>query len=162
MYIDGLVNGSGTASGIANIANAADVRFGTSDCVPGNGTQPYQGLIDEVEYFNRALSQSEIQAIISAGSSGKCKGPTLTHDLGAQVQALVVAGTLNQGQGNSLTTKLTRVVDSLSRGNAGAACNQTQAFINEVNDLITTGVLTQAQGQPLIDLATNLRTALGC
>ncbi len=33
----------------------------------------FQGIIDEVELFNRALSQSEIQAISDAGSAGKCK-----------------------------------------------------------------------------------------
>jgi hypothetical protein len=31
------------------------------------------GLTDEVEFFNRALSASEIQSIFNAGSSGKCK-----------------------------------------------------------------------------------------
>lgn len=33
----------------------------------------FNGLIDEVEIYNRALSQSEIQAIFNAGSAGKCK-----------------------------------------------------------------------------------------
>lgn len=33
----------------------------------------FQGLIDEVEVFNRALSASEIQAIYNAGSAGKCR-----------------------------------------------------------------------------------------
>jgi len=32
-----------------------------------------EGLIDEVEIFNRALSPQEIQAIFNAGSAGKCK-----------------------------------------------------------------------------------------
>ena len=36
--------------------------------------QPFAGLIDEVEFFNRALSASEIQAIFAAGGAGKCKG----------------------------------------------------------------------------------------
>ena len=31
------------------------------------------GLTDEIEFFNRALSASEIQAIVNAGSAGKCK-----------------------------------------------------------------------------------------
>ena len=35
------------------------------------------GLVDEVEIFNRALSASEIQEIFNAGSAGKCK-PALT------------------------------------------------------------------------------------
>ncbi|TAN35432.1 HYR domain-containing protein [Patescibacteria group bacterium] len=35
--------------------------------------QPFPGLLDEVEVFNRALTASEIQAIYNAGSVGKCK-----------------------------------------------------------------------------------------
>ncbi|UCG70113.1 MAG: PKD domain-containing protein [Thermoplasmata archaeon] len=35
--------------------------------------QPFHGIIDELEVFNRALSESEIQAIYNAGSFGKCK-----------------------------------------------------------------------------------------
>jgi hypothetical protein len=39
----------------------------------------FVGLIAEVELFNRAFSQQEIQAIYNAGSAGKCKGtPTPT------------------------------------------------------------------------------------
>jgi len=33
----------------------------------------FNGLIDEVEIYNRALSITEIQAIFNAGSAGKCK-----------------------------------------------------------------------------------------
>ena len=40
----------------------------------------WNGLIDEVEVFNRALSDSEIQAIYSAGSAGKCKTCTAPLD----------------------------------------------------------------------------------
>ncbi len=36
----------------------------------------FNGLIDEVEIFNRALSQSEIQALYNAGSDGKCTEQT--------------------------------------------------------------------------------------
>jgi Concanavalin A-like lectin/glucanases superfamily len=46
----------------------------TSGWPAGNGGYFYfQGLIDEVEIFNRALSAAEIQAILNAGSFGKCK-----------------------------------------------------------------------------------------
>ena len=39
------------------------------------------GLMDEVEIYNRALSAAEIQAIFNAGSAGKCKetGPCTLH-----------------------------------------------------------------------------------
>jgi hypothetical protein len=36
----------------------------------------FNGLIDEVSLYNRALTASEIQAIYAAGSGGKCYGPT--------------------------------------------------------------------------------------
>jgi Concanavalin A-like lectin/glucanases superfamily len=38
-----------------------------------NGAEPFYGLIDEVEIFNRPLSQGEIQTIYAAGAAGKCK-----------------------------------------------------------------------------------------
>ena len=34
----------------------------------------YQGLLDEVSVYKRALSQSEIQAVYNASSAGKCTG----------------------------------------------------------------------------------------
>ena len=43
--------------------------------VDGTG-ENYSGLIDEVELFNRALSQQEVQNIFQAGSFGKCKPVT--------------------------------------------------------------------------------------
>ncbi len=33
----------------------------------------FDGFIDELEIFNRALTQSEVQALYAAGSSGKCR-----------------------------------------------------------------------------------------
>jgi hypothetical protein len=47
--------------------------------VSGVGTGSYfQGLMDEVSLYNRALNDSEIQAIYSAGSAGKCKSTAPT------------------------------------------------------------------------------------
>jgi hypothetical protein len=39
------------------------------------GSAVWNGQIDEVELFDRALSQAEIQAIYNAGSAGKCVPP---------------------------------------------------------------------------------------
>ena len=39
------------------------------------GESRFNGQIDEVEIFNRALLQAEIQAIVTADSAGKCKPP---------------------------------------------------------------------------------------
>jgi len=38
----------------------------------------FDGLMDEVAIYNRALSAAEIQAIFNAGSAGKCGVPSLT------------------------------------------------------------------------------------
>lgn len=35
--------------------------------------RPFNGLIDEVAIFNRALAQSEVQSIVTAGSTGMCR-----------------------------------------------------------------------------------------
>jgi hypothetical protein len=47
----------------------------------GRGGFFYQGSLDEVEVYNRALSASEIQAIYNAGSAGKCKAATVKIDI---------------------------------------------------------------------------------
>jgi hypothetical protein len=45
----------------------------TTNTVIAGSDQPDPVLFDEIEVFNRALSQTEIQSIFNAGSAGKCK-----------------------------------------------------------------------------------------
>jgi len=52
--------------GVINTGTGSELRI-SSD------VWEFNGLIDEVEIYNRALSQSEIQDIYNAGSAGKCK-----------------------------------------------------------------------------------------
>jgi hypothetical protein len=67
------------------------------------------------------------------------------------VQGLQAAGVLNQGQANSLTVKLNHAIDSLNTKPAQpTACNQLQAFVNEVNAYVQGGKLTQAQADSLL------------
>jgi hypothetical protein len=68
-YINGQPVASLTSPG-AIITTSRNVFIGREDSyLP----RQFNGLIDEVAIFNRALSASEIQAIFSAGSAGKCK-----------------------------------------------------------------------------------------
>ena len=71
LYVDGVL-----------VATAPDPSTGplarnTTDFIgrrfPCADTGTFNGLIDEVEIFNRALSAAKIQAIFAAGSAGKCK-----------------------------------------------------------------------------------------
>lgn len=80
LYLDGVLVNSGPNFGPIQYQPAA-IQFGrvvNSAVFPPNtsGTSaPYffNGQIDEIEIFNRALSASEIQAIFNAGSAGKAK-----------------------------------------------------------------------------------------
>lgn len=68
VYLNGTLDGTlDTTAAIP--ANTLPVRIGAAS----DGGSLFNGLIDEVEVFNRGLSQPEIQAIVAAGSAGKCK-----------------------------------------------------------------------------------------
>ncbi len=70
VYVDGSLDASKIAEDSSIHVNSQNViigRFG------GFAANPFPGLIDEVEIYNRALSSAEIQAIFLAGSAGKCK-----------------------------------------------------------------------------------------
>ncbi|MBI5634745.1 MAG: carboxypeptidase regulatory-like domain-containing protein [Nitrospirae bacterium] len=75
LYIDGVVAGtSGRPVPISSTTNPFRIGY-TTGFWPYTNTG-FDGLIDEVEIFNRALSASDIAAIYSAGSAGKCRSCT--------------------------------------------------------------------------------------
>ena len=57
-----------------------------------NGTAPVNGLVDEVEFFSRALTPAEIQNIYNADAAGKCKS--------AAASVLTVTNTNDSGAGS--------------------------------------------------------------
>jgi hypothetical protein len=67
-YVNGIEKGSASFTGPIDI-EPRDLLIGGDD----TSGRDFDGLVDEVEIFNRALSQAEIQAIYNAGSAGKCK-----------------------------------------------------------------------------------------
>jgi hypothetical protein len=69
------------------------------------------------------------------------------------VNELVTAGRLSQGQGTSFLAKLDAATRQLNGGNLRAAKNILQAFIQQVQSFIANGILSGADGQPLIDAA---------
>jgi hypothetical protein len=66
LYLNGQVENS-AARFLNTFLDAKGLAIGLR---PGSAV--WNGQIDEVELFNRALSQAEIQAIYNAGSAGKC------------------------------------------------------------------------------------------
>jgi len=71
VYLNGVQDASSAVTG-SIITTAQPVRIG-GGAVPAFNPQHFEGIIDEVEIFDRALSQPEIQAIYVANSAGKCK-----------------------------------------------------------------------------------------
>ena len=85
LYVNGAVVNQTTTTirPFGDLDPNSNPGIGIGNLQDGNG-QGFDGLIDEVEIFNRALSQTEIQAIVDAGSFGKCKAlprvqPTPRH-----------------------------------------------------------------------------------
>jgi len=78
------------------------------------------------------------------------------------IDQLVSDGTLKTGQSKGLWKPLENALRSLDKGKINSACNQLQDFIDKANQKVADGALPQADADIMIDLATDLRTELGC
>ncbi|MFC1475603.1 T9SS type A sorting domain-containing protein [Candidatus Zixiibacteriota bacterium] len=79
--------------------------------------------------------------------------PELLALLVGEIQELVTTEDLNNGQGNALLVKLQAAIQQLDRDNFGAAVNQLQAFINQVQALMNAEILSPEEGLSLIATA---------
>jgi hypothetical protein len=82
---------------------------------------------------------------------------TVSVDLGAHVEELVENEALNLGQGNALGVKLDGAIAQAEKGQYKAAANMVRAFMNQVTDLVATGVLAAEEAAPLFERAEILR-----
>ena len=87
LYVDGLAEGSVGAAGHT-------IAYTNDNAGIGRHSHPdrsYNGVIDEVDLFNRALTLAEIQTIYTVGSSGKCR-PALQMSAASSRKTHGVAG----------------------------------------------------------------------
>ena len=77
------------------------------------------------------------------------------------IAALHTDADINQGQANSLLTKLENAQAALDRCKSKLAYHAVAAFLSQVSSLIADGVLTPAQGEPLLSAAESLLQSLG-
>jgi len=78
LYVNGVPVPATLISGSTQVAindSVTPVDFGTLINMQGGLNGLWDGLMDEVDIFNRALSASEVQAIYQAGVGGKCLPP---------------------------------------------------------------------------------------
>ncbi len=90
LYIDGaVVDARGFPAGAFEIGHGGLMLGQEQDCLAGclDPTQAFDGLIDEVSIYERALSDAEITSLFDAGSAGKCK-PLSREDLQQNVADL--------------------------------------------------------------------------
>jgi PKD repeat protein len=75
IYLDGALAAQTTTKTrpFRNLYSSRNPGIGIGNHALATG-QPFHGLIDELEVFERALTESEIKAIYNAGSTGKSKG----------------------------------------------------------------------------------------
>ncbi len=78
LYLDGEVVASDTYSGSPCDSSVAHLIIGAQCQERGVAVDFFDGIIDEVEIFNRALSGQEIRDIYLANSGGKCKETTFS------------------------------------------------------------------------------------
>jgi hypothetical protein len=97
-------NGVQFSLGAPPSGQATANRFTIGANPVGGFTEHFQGLVDEVEVFNRPLSAAEITAIYNADLTGKCT-PTATIAPPGQVAWLAGDGNANDisGSGNNGT-----------------------------------------------------------
>jgi sugar lactone lactonase YvrE len=76
VYVDGALQGNISASGLGDIADPGSPleigRLFIQTFSPYHPIDYFNGMIDEVQVYNRALTAAEIQAIHAAGSAGVC------------------------------------------------------------------------------------------
>jgi hypothetical protein len=68
IYVDGVLSFSTTLSGSINDNNSANAILGDSE---SNGVAPFVGTLDEMAFWSRALSGSEVAAHFSALQAGR-------------------------------------------------------------------------------------------
>ena len=75
----------------------------------------------------------------------------MMEDAADQIVDMINDGNVNEGQGDALIAKLDAAVKKLDQDNEHAAENILNSVINQIEAFIKSGVLTQTDGQALID-----------
>ena len=147
LYVDGVEVGSGTAATgpiqYGTTHASGDLLIGDLDPTPGDPSN-FNGVIDEVEIFNRALSASEAALLANAGNAGKC------HTSTVQFSSATYNVAENVGGGNAtITVTRTGATDSSVNVNyttvvAGSTATAGTCGNPGVDYVATSGTLTFA------------------
>jgi hypothetical protein len=90
LYINGVVAAQASV-GTFTPRTIGDLYLGLRPAGQGAGFR-FQGSMDEVSLYDRALSAAEVQAIFQAGGAGKCTGPSAPVIVAQPTNQTVAAG----------------------------------------------------------------------
>jgi len=98
LFIDGLQVGTTAASGLSQTTNGAPIYLGAYDAT---GSMNFPGVLDELRFWNTAVSQSQIQA-------------NMNKEISATTANLVAYYRFNQGILGGTNTAITTLVDQVA------------------------------------------------
>lgn len=145
----------------------ADTWTATVDYGDGSGAQPLAlgGTAFSLSHAYAAAGSYTVTVTVT-DDDGASASKTATVTVLTAQQALdnlqqQVNGAVNGGTAQSMNAKVRAAGASLDRGNTGAAANQLNAFINEVQAAVQSGRMSQAQGDALIAAARRILDSIG-
>ncbi|WP_298395115.1 LamG-like jellyroll fold domain-containing protein, partial [Flavobacterium sp.] len=127
IYIDGILKAQ-DVPGVNNIPNASNMQIG-STCPTSCGGEYFNGGLDEVRIWNRALCQTEIQNKMNC-------------ELGSGQTGLVLYHKYNSGTINANNAAITTIADSSGANNTGVLTGfaLTGSTSNWAQGAVATGV----------------------
>jgi DNA/RNA endonuclease G (NUC1) len=140
----------GDGAGAASLALGAGA-FSLSHAYAASGT--FTVTVTVTDDDGGATSRTATVTVLSAASA--------IGVLSANVNALATAGTLTNAEAHELTVLLDAALKSLEKGNSTPAGNQLGAFINKVEALRSSGRISAATAQALIDYANRAIASIG-
>jgi hypothetical protein len=99
------------------------------------------------------------------GNSTSCSFTVTVLTPQVVIQNLITsvnASSLTGTQKNGLLAKLNAALDAINQGKTNVACNKVSDFVNSVENLISHGDITAAQGNAWISSANHVRNTIGC
>ncbi len=139
-------------------------QLGPSDlATPSHSAYAFQAEFNGTTWW-------DVVRLHAAANSAPQSVPVVVYDLDAAgaaselmsaVNTLLASGVVNGGQANALTRKIDQALALIAKDKIADAILLLQGFIQQVNDLTTDGVLSPAEGQPLIAWAQHIITEIG-
>ncbi len=121
---------------------------------PGDGAIPRASLI--MDKAGNLYGTTSNGGASGFGTVFKLTGQTpqqATQAIVNSVNTLFTQGVINGGQDNSLVVQLQHAIGMMNAGKNNGAIGNLDSFISEVNDLLSSGVLSPSQAASLISAA---------